>query len=152
MACGSSQTLPSRLRGTRARPGRNSLVLGLIAVAVCLAAASGMQRLMAKDLCSADPPSAFIAGSSPRSLLNRRMLHPATDDPMSASPIVMHGSSRRQNRYNYPKKLHPRGLQANIRWKMMHIPLAHGAFSAASSKEPTLETWSQTLIQVIRCS
>jgi len=107
-------------------------------------AISGMQW-PAKGPCSADPSSAFVVGSSSRSLLNRRLLHPTSDDAMSASPVVMHGSSRRQNRYNYPKKLHPSGLQALIRWKMMHIPLSHGAFSAAASKEPTLERWSQTL-------
>lgn len=85
-----------------------------------------------------EPSSTAFVGGSQRSLLNRR-----GGDEEDESPITMHGGARRNNRYNYPKKLHPRYIDYIDRKNSLYTPF--WLQKLTWKKEPTLEIWSQTL-------
>jgi hypothetical protein len=89
---------------------------------------------------STAPAAAFVPGAAAmeRNLLSRRM-----GDDDDESPVTMHGSARRNNRYNHPKKLHARYIEFRDRTNTLQTPF--WLQKLTWKKEPNLERWSQTL-------
>jgi len=121
------------------RRRRSFLSVALASAAVLAAAVASFSSTDRQAPLSAPDAAAFVAGHQPqRSLLNRRL---SVEDV--ESPVTMHGGSRRQNRYNHPKKLHPRYIEFLDRRNAIMTPF--WLQKLTYKKEPTLEKWSQTL-------
>lgn len=123
-----------------------SLLALLAATVAVLRAAVGAAQLRVVEpgaslrpaaLADEAPAVAFVAGAAPRRLLNRR------PSQQQESNVAMHGGSRRQGRYNMPKKNHIRFNDRYIQRMMWDVPPVFMAMT--HKKEPTLEYWSQTL-------
>jgi len=121
--------------------------LAVVAVLLVLSAPRGLsvptaaddQQVLRGSMANATAASAAFVpgpGAMERSLLSRRTV----DDE---SLVTMHGSARRNNRYNHPKKLHQRYLEFLDRKNTMQTPF--WLQKLTWKKEPNLERWSQTL-------